>query len=290
MENKDKQNKQTFPPQHQNHQPGVESEMHPKPESVCSKYQGSGKLQGKTAIITGGDSGIGKSVAIYYAKEGANVVIVYLDEQSDAETTKELVEKEGQKCLLLSGDVGDESFCKGVIEQTIGEFGALDILVNNAGEQHVQENFLDITAEQLEKTFRTNIFSMFHLTKAAMPHLKKGSSIINTASITAYEGNPKLIDYSSTKGAIVSFTRALSNSISKDGIRVNNVAPGPIWTPLIPASFNEKDVAKFGADTPMGRAGQPKELAGAYVFLASDDASYISGQTIHVNGGTVING
>ncbi|MFJ5622449.1 SDR family oxidoreductase [Peribacillus loiseleuriae] len=290
MANNGKQNKQTFPPQHQNHQPGVESEMHPKPDSVCSEYQGSGKLQGKTAIITGGDSGIGKSVAIYYAKEGANVVIVYLDEQSDAETTKELVEKEGQKCLLLSGDIGDESFCKEVVDRTIGKFGALDILVNNAGEQHVQENFLDITSEQLEKTFKTNIFSMFHLTKAALPHLKKGSSIINTASITAYEGNPKLIDYSSTKGAIVSFTRALSNSISKDGIRVNNVAPGPIWTPLIPASFNEKDVAKFGADTPMGRAGQPKELAGAYVFLASDDASYISGQTIHVNGGTVING
>ena len=290
MANNDEQNKQTFPPQHQNHQPGVESEMNPNPESVRSGYQGSGKLQGKTAIITGGDSGIGKSVAIYYAKEGANVVIVYLEEQSDAEKTKELVEKEGQECLLISGDIGDESFCKGVIDQTIGKFGALDILVNNAGEQHVQENFLDITADQLEKTFRTNIFSMFHLTKAALPHLKKGSSIINTASITAYEGNPKLIDYSSTKGAIVSFTRALSNSISKDGIRVNNVAPGPIWTPLIPATFKEKDIAKFGSNTPMGRAGQPKELAGAYVFLASDDASYISGQTIHVNGGTVING
>ena len=290
MTNNVKQNKQAFPPQQQNHQPGVESEMQPKPDSVCSEYQGSGKLQGKTAIITGGDSGIGKSVAIYYAKEGANVVIVYLEEQSDAETTKALIEKEGQKCLLLSGDIGDEVFCKNIVDQTISEFGGLDILVNNAGEQHVQENFLDITAEQLEKTFRTNIFSMFHLTKAALPHLKKGSSIINTASITAYEGNPKLIDYSSTKGAIVSFTRALSNSISKDGIRVNNVAPGPIWTPLIPASFNEKDVAKFGTDTPMGRAGQPKELAGAYVFLASEDASYISGQTIHVNGGTVING
>ena len=290
MTSNNNQNKQAFPPQEQNHQPGVESEMNPNPESIRLDYQGSGKLKGKTAIITGGDSGIGRSVAIYYAKEGANVVIVYLEEQGDAETTKELVEKEGQECLLISGDIGDESFCKGVIEQTISKFGALDILVNNAGEQHVQENFLDITAEQLEKTFRTNIFSMFHLTKAAMPHLKKGSSIINTASITAYEGNPKLIDYSSTKGAIVSFTRALSNSISKDGIRVNNVAPGPIWTPLIPASFNEKDVAKFGADTPMGRAGQPKELAGAYVFLASDDASYISGQTIHVNGGTVING
>lgn len=282
--------KQAFPPQHQERQPGVEIEMDPNPESVKSDYKGSGKLKGKTAIITGGDSGIGKSVAIYYAKEGANVTIVYLDEHEDASTTKELVEQSGQRCLLLSGDIGDESFCKEVVEKTVGEFGSVDILVNNAGEQHPQKSILDISTEQLEKTFKTNIFAMFHLTKAVLPHMKKGSSIINTASITAYQGHPELIDYSSTKGAIVSFTRALSNSISKDGIRVNGVAPGPIWTPLIPSTFTEDQVAQFGSDTPMGRAGQPEELAPSYVFLGSDDSSYISGQMIHVNGGKVVNG
>ncbi len=284
------QNKQTFPPQHQAQQPGIETKMTPNPESVKSTYKGSGKLAGKTAIITGGDSGIGRSVAIYFAKEGANLTIVYLNEDNDAATTKELVEKEGQKCILLPGDIGDESFCQNVVNQTIQTFGGLDILVNNAAEQHVQTSILDITSQQLIKTFQTNIFSMFYLTKAALPHLKKGSSIINTASITAYKGHPKLIDYSSTKGAIVSFTRALSNSIIKDGIRVNAVAPGPIWTPLIPSSFNEQDVAKFGSDTPMARAGQPEELAPTYVYLASEDSSYVSGQVLHVNGGTVVNG
>ncbi|MGE6378836.1 SDR family oxidoreductase [Peribacillus muralis] len=284
------ESKQGFPPQHQQHQPGLETKMEPNPESVKSSYKGSGKLKGKTAIITGGDSGIGKSVAIYYAKEGANVTVAYFDEHEDAKQTKELIEKEGQKCLLISGDIGNEDFCQDVVNKTVDEFGGLDILVNNAGEQHVQTSILDISAEQLEKTFRTNIFSMFHLTKAALKHLKNGSSIINTTSITAYQGNPKLIDYSSTKGAILAFTRALSNSISKDGIRVNGVAPGPIWTPLIPASFGEDDVAKFGQNTPMGRAGQPEELAPAYVYLASDDSSYVSGQVIHVNGGTVVNG
>ncbi|WP_057912456.1 SDR family oxidoreductase [Peribacillus muralis] len=284
------ESKQGFPPQHQQHQPGLETKMEPNPESVKSAYKGSGKLKGKTAIITGGDSGIGKSVAIYYAKEGANVTVAYLDEHEDAEQTKKLIENEGQKCLLLAGDIGDEAFCQDIVKKTVAEFGGLDILVNNAAEQHVQTSILEISAEQLEKTFRTNIFSMFHLTKAALRHLKKGSSIINTTSITAYQGNPKLIDYSSTKGAILAFTRALSNSILKDGIRVNGVAPGPIWTPLIPASFGEEDVAKFGQDTPMGRAGQPEELAPAYVYLASDDSSYVSGQVIHVNGGTVVNG
>ncbi|MGE7876354.1 SDR family oxidoreductase [Peribacillus muralis] len=284
------ESKQGFPPQHQQHQPGLETKMEPNPESVKWSYKGSGKLKGKTAIITGGDSGIGKSVAIYYAKEGANVTVAYFDEHEDAKQTKELIEKEGQKCLLISGDIGNEDFCQDVVNKTVDEFGGLDILVNNAGEQHVQTSILDISAEQLEKTFRTNIFSMFHLTKAALKHLKNGSSIINTTSITAYQGNPKLIDYSSTKGAILAFTRALSNSISKDGIRVNGVAPGPIWTPLIPASFGEDDVAKFGQNTPMGRAGQPEELAPAYVYLASDDSSYVSGQVIHVNGGTVVNG
>ena len=289
-ESTNNQNKQTFPPQHQTQQPGIEAQMTPNPKSINTNYVGSGKLAGKTAIITGGDSGIGRSVGIYFAKEGANIAIVYLNEDNDAATTKELIEKEGQKCILLPGDIGDEAFCQNVIHQTIQTFGSLDILVNNAAEQHVQMSILDITAQQLEKTFRTNIFSMFYLTKAALPYLKKGSSIINTASITAYKGNPKLIDYSSTKGAIVSFTRALSNSIIKDGIRVNAVAPGPIWTPLIPASFNEQDVAKFGSDTPMARAGQPEELAPTYVYLASEDASYVSGQVLHVNGGTVVNG
>ncbi len=284
------QNKQTFPPQHQTQQPGIETQMTPNPESVKSNYIGSGKLAGKTAIITGGDSGIGRSVAIYFAKEGANIAISYLNEDNDAATTKELIEREGQKCILLPGDIGDEAFCQNVIAQTIQTFGRLDILVNNAAEQHVQTSLLDITAQQLEKTFRTNIFSMFYLTKAALPYLKKGSSIINTASITAYKGNPKLIDYSSTKGAIVSFTRSLSSSIIKEGIRVNAVAPGPIWTPLIPSTFNEQDVAKFGSDTPMARAGQPDEVAPTYVYLASDDASYVSGQVLHVNGGTVVNG
>jgi NAD(P)-dependent dehydrogenase (short-subunit alcohol dehydrogenase family) len=282
--------KKGFPAQHQNQQPGIEEDMNPNPESVKSEYKGSGKLKGKTAIITGGDSGIGKSVAIYYAKEGANVAIVYLNEHEDAEETKQLIEQEGQRCLLLAGDIGDEAFCKEVVEKTAGEFGSVDILVNNAGEQHPQETILDITAEQLEKTFKTNIFAMFHLTKAVLPQMKKGSSIINTASITAYQGHPQLIDYSSTKGAIVSFTRALSNSISKDGIRVNGIAPGPIWTPLIPSTFSAEQVEKFGTDTPMGRAGQPEELAPAYVFLASDDSSYISGQMIHINGGKVVNG
>ena len=284
------QNKQGFPPQHQQHQPGTETKMEPNPDSIRSDYKGSGKLKGKVAIVTGGDSGIGKSVSVYYAKEGADVVIVYLDEHEDAKKTKELVEQEGQKCLLLSGDVGDETFCEDIVKQTIEEFGKLDILVNNAGEQHVQQSLLDISAEQLQKTFRTNIFSMFYLTKAALRHMKKGSSIINTTSITAYQGNPTLIDYSSTKGAILAFTRALSNSISKDGIRVNGVAPGPIWTPLIPASFSEEQVQQFGKNTPMGRAGQPEELAPAYVYLASEDSSYVSGQVIHVNGGSVVNG
>ncbi|PZD95780.1 NAD(P)-dependent oxidoreductase [Paenibacillus sambharensis] len=281
---------QKFPPQHQEKQPGLETKMNPKPEIESPNYKAAGKLNGKTAIITGGDSGIGHAAAIAYAKEGADVAIVYLDEEKDAQSTKKRIEELGKRCLLISGDLGDESFCKKVIDQVIKEFGKLDILVNNAAEQHVQQNFEDITSEQLERTFRTNIFSMFYLTRAAMPHLKEGASIINTTSITAYEGNPMLIDYSSTKGAILSFTRALSNSIVEKGIRVNAVAPGPIWTPLIPASFGKEQVAKFGASTPMKRAGQPSELAAAYVYLASDDSSYMSGQTLHLNGGTVVNG
>lgn len=283
-------NKQTFPPQHQNHQPGVEDEMNPIPIHVSEQYEGSNKLKDKVAIITGGDSGIGKSVAIYFAKEGADVVVSYLNETKDAEDTKKQVEAEGRRCILASGDIGDERVCNQIVDDTIKAFGKIDIIVNNAAEQHPQQSLLDITSEQLERTFRTNIFSYFYLTKAALPHLKNGSSIINTASITAYQGNEQLLDYSATKGAIVTFTRSLSKSLAKDGIRVNGVAPGPIWTPLIPSTFPAAQVAEFGSTTPMGRAGQPYELAASYVFLASNDSSYVSGQMIHVNGGTVING
>ncbi|MCQ6274349.1 SDR family oxidoreductase [Bacillus sp. V3B] len=285
-----KQNKNAFPPQHQNKQPGLETEMNPQPVSIDPNYKGSGKLNNKTAIITGGDSGIGKSVSIYFAKEGADVVIVYLDEHQDAEETKKKVEAEGKKCLLLAGDIGDNSFCQEVIKQTIHHFGKIDILVNNAAEQHPQNSLLDISTEQLEKTFKTNIFSYFYLTKAALPYLQKGSSIINTASITAYEGHEQLIDYSATKGAIVSFTRSLAKSLAPQEIRVNGVAPGPIWTPLIPSTFSENQVASFGTNTPLGRAGQPFELAPGYVYLASNDSSYMSGQVIHINGGKIVNG
>jgi NAD(P)-dependent dehydrogenase (short-subunit alcohol dehydrogenase family) len=290
MANEQNNNQNGFTPQHQNQQPGVEDKMTPEPSYIDPNYKGSGKLEGKVAIVTGGDSGIGKSVAIYYAKEGADVTVVYLEETEDAKETKQEVEAAGRKCLLLAGDLGDESFAKEVVSKTLDEFGKVNILVNNAGEQHPQTSLLDISTEQLEKTFRTNIFSMFHLTKAVLPHLDKGSSIINTASITAYAGHPKLIDYSSTKGAIVTFTRSLSTNLADSGIRVNAVAPGPIWTPLIPSTFTEEDVAKFGTDTPLGRAGQPYELAPGYVYLASDDSSYVSGQMLHINGGKVVNG
>jgi len=285
-----KQNNNEFPPQHQNHQPGTEDAMHPDPISVDPNYTGSGKLKNKVALITGGDSGIGKAVAIYFAKEGADIAIAYLEENEDARDTKQLIEQEGRKCLLIPGDIGNERFCTDCVGRTVKELGKLDILVNNAAEQHPQKSILDITADQLEKTFRTNIFSMFYLTKAALPHFKKGSSIINTSSITAYKGNEQLIDYSSTKGAIVSFTRSLAMSLAKQEIRVNSVAPGPIWTPLIPSTFSADQVASFGSNTPLGRAGQPFELAPAYVYLASDDSTYVSGQTIHVNGGTIVNG
>lgn len=284
------QGKNVLPPQHQNQQPGTETEMVPKPVSEDHSYQGSNKLKNKVAIITGGDSGIGKAVAIHYAKEGANVVIVYLEEHEDAKETKRQVEEEGQKCLLLSGDIGNEEFCKEIVKKTIDIFGQLDILVNNAAEQHPQKSIANITSEQLEKTFRTNIFSYFYLTKAALPHLKQGSAIINTASVTAYKGNEQLIDYSSTKGAVVAFTRSLSLQLIGKGIRVNGVAPGPIWTPLIPSTFTSDQVAKFGSTTPMKRPGQPEEVAPSYIFLASEDASYMSGQILHVNGGEIING
>lgn len=284
------QSKQTMPPQHQNKRPGIEEEMNPRPKYEGT-YKAAGKLEGKVALITGGDSGIGRAVAVAYAKEGADVAIVYLNENEDAKQTKQEVEQEGRKCVLISGDLGNESFAKQAVQETVDQLGGLDILINNAAEQHPQEEITDITAEQLEKTFRTNIFAMFFVTQAAMPHLKKGSAIINTASVTAYRGNPQLIDYSATKGAIVSFTRALSmNIVGKKGIRVNAVAPGPIWTPLIPSTFDKEQVAQFGGNTPMQRPGQPEELAPAYVFLGCDDSSYISGQVLHINGGEIVNG
>ncbi|MBE4909315.1 glucose 1-dehydrogenase [Bacillus luteolus] len=278
------------PPQHQNRQPGLESEMEPKPISEDPTYKGSGKLKDKVAIITGGDSGIGKAVAIYFAKEGADVVISYLNEHNDANETKTEIEQEGRKCVLIPGDIGDEQFCKDIVKQTIDTFGKVDIVVNNAAEQHPQKSLANISSAQLEKTFRTNVFSFFYLTKAALPFLKQGSSIINTASVTAYKGNEQLLDYSATKGAIVTFTRSLSQQLASKGIRVNGVAPGPIWTPLIPSTFPSDQVASFGTTTPMKRAGQPEEVAPSYVFLASDDASYMTGQMIHVNGGEVVNG
>jgi NAD(P)-dependent dehydrogenase (short-subunit alcohol dehydrogenase family) len=290
LSNSQNQQKQTLPPQHQDVQPGHEDVMNPAPKFDDTSYQGSGKLKNKVAIITGGDSGIGRAVAVFFAKEGADIVISYLDEQKDAEETKKHIEEQGQKCLLVSGDIGDESICEQIVKETIQSFGKIDILVNNAAEQHPQKGLENITSEQLERTFRTNIFSFFYLTKAALPHLKKGSAIVNTSSVTAYAGNEQLIDYSATKGAITSFTRSLALSLAGQGIRVNAVAPGPIWTPLIPSTFPEDMVATFGADTPMKRPGQPEELAPAYVFLASDDSSYMSGQMIHVNGGKIVNG
>jgi NAD(P)-dependent dehydrogenase (short-subunit alcohol dehydrogenase family) len=277
------------PPQSQS-QPGREHEMQPRPDAVASGRAGSGKLDGKVAIITGGDSGIGRSVAVLFAREGADVTVAYLEEHDDAKETSRLVEEEGGRCLLVSGDVGDEAFCREVVQRTVDEFGHLDVLVNNAAEQHVQEDIADISTEQLERTFRTNIFGMFHMVKAAMPHLGEGAAIVNSTSVTAYQGNPLLVDYSATKGAIVGFTRAFSQQVIGKGIRVNAVAPGPIWTPLIPATFPPDKVESFGGNTPMGRPGQPEEVAPCYVFLASDDASYIAGQVLHPNGGQVVNG
>ena len=262
--------------------------MDPQPRSEPANT-GCKRLRDRTVFITGGDSGIGRAVAVAAAREGAEIAFVYLEEERDAAETCRLVEESGRQCLSMRGDVGDEGFCRRSIEQTVERFGRLDVVVNNAGEQHLQERPEAITAQQLERTFRTNIFAQFFVVNAALPHLHSGAAIVNVASVTAYAGNPSLVDYSATKGAIVSFTRALSNAIVERGIRVNAVAPGPIWTPLIPATFPAEKVEKFGQDTPMKRPGQPHEVASAVIFLASDDASYISGQTVHVNGGEVVN-
>jgi NAD(P)-dependent dehydrogenase (short-subunit alcohol dehydrogenase family) len=278
------------PPQHQDQQPGRQNQMDPQPKIARRDYKGSDKLKDKVALITGGDSGIGQSTALLFAREGADVAIVYLAEDEDAQKTRQLVEGEGRRCVTIKGDVGDESFCRQAVDQTVRELGKLDILVNNAAEQHPKASLEEITAEQLEKTFRTNIFAYFFMAKAALPHLKAGSSIINTTSVTAYKGSPQLLDYSSTKGAIVAFTRSLSQSLAEKYIRVNGVAPGPIWTPLIPSTFPEDKVEKFGGDVPLARAGQPEEVSPCYVFLASDDASYMTGQVLHPNGGSVVNG
>jgi NAD(P)-dependent dehydrogenase (short-subunit alcohol dehydrogenase family) len=286
----DQNEKQTRPVQQQSQQPGSEKQMNPRPVSKDPNYQGSGKLKGKVAVITGGDSGIGRAVARLFACEGADIAIVYLNETDDAETTRRLVEQEGRRCILISGDVGDENFCSQAVERVMSEFGRLDVLVNNAGEQHPQDSLEKITAEQLERTFRTNIYGYFFMAKAALPHLSEGSAIVNTTSVTAYRGSPNLLDYSSTKGAIVAFTRSLALNLAKKKIRVNAVAPGPIWTPLIPSTFKEQKVEKFGADTPLGRPGEPEEVAPSYVFLASDDSSYMTGQVLHPNGGEIING
>ena len=267
----------------------LESRLRPKPKAVDPKQRGSGRLAGKVALITGGDSGIGRAVAVAFAKEGAAVAIGYLEATSDARETRRLVEAAGARCLVLKGDVGQEATCRRYVRRTVDELGRLDIVVNNAAEQTPQEDVRKITEQQLERTFRTNVFAMFFLVKAALPHLRRGSAIINTTSVTAYRGSPHLIDYSATKGAIVAFTRALSANLVRKGIRVNAVAPGPIWTPLIPSTLGESK-EEFGKDQPMKRAGEPAEVAPSYVFLASNDSSYMSGQVLHPNGGEIVNG
>ena len=270
---------------HEDRLPGHESQLEPKPDWE-PRYQGSDRLKGKVALVTGADSGIGRAVAALFAREGADVAIAYLCEHDDAKKTKEIVEKEGRKAILIPGDLGDKAFCEAAVEQTVGQLGRLDILVNNAGEQHPDEDIRDITEDQLKRTFQTNIFAMFFLVQAAEPHLKKGSAIVNCTSVTMYKGSPQLLDYSATKGAITAFTRSLSKNLVKKGIRVNAVAPGPIWTPLNPFGGQKpEDIPEFGKDTPMGRPGQPNEVAPAFLFLACEDSSYMIGQVLHPDGG-----
>lgn len=274
-----------FPEQDQS-RPGNQEKMIPEPEIIRKNYRASGKLQGKIALITGGDSGIGRSTAVYFAREGASVAIVYLSEDKDAQETQRMVSKAGQECLLIEGDLREEGFCKSAVEQTVGHFGKLNILVNNAATQFPKDEPEQVSSSQLHKTFQTNIYSYFYTTQAALKHLKSGDCIINTTSVTAYRGSTHLLDYSSTKGAITSYTRSLSTMLAKRNIRVNAVAPGPIWTPLIPSTFN--DVSDFGKKVPLGRAGQPSELGPAYVFLACEDSSYMTGQVMHINGGEIV--
>jgi len=281
---------QTVPPQSQSHQPGSQAQMEPRPQSAMTHYRAAGRLTGKVALITGGDSGIGRAVAVGFAKEGADVAILYRDEHEDAQETMRLIEAEGRRTLAISGDVGDSAVCDDVVAQVMKAFKKLDILVNNAAEQHLQPEFEKITDAQIERTFRTNIFGQFFMTRAALSHLQDGATIINTTSVTAYKGSPAQIDYAATKGAIVAFTRSLATALMERGIRVNAVAPGPIWTPLIPASYPEEKAARHGEQAPMKRPGQPDEVAPCYIFLASDDASYMSGQVLHPNGGTIVNG
>ena len=280
----------SMPPQHQKIQPGQESLMEPVPHSFMENYLPAGKLKGKIVLVSGGDSGIGRATCIACAKEGADIAFIYLDEDEDAQETVKAVEAEGQKCLSLRGDITDSKFCQQAVEKTVETLGGLNILINNAAEQHPKEDFTDISDEQLERTFATNVFGAFYLTRAALPYLHKGDSIINTTSIVAYRGHDELIDYGATKGALLGFTRSLSQNLAKKGIRVNGVAPGPIWTPLIPSTFDAKEVKEFGQDTPLGRPGQPDEVAPCFVFLASNDASYITGQVLHPNGGWVVGG
>jgi NAD(P)-dependent dehydrogenase (short-subunit alcohol dehydrogenase family) len=275
---------------HEDALPGHESQLEPKPDWQ-PRYPGSGRLAGKVAIVTGADSGIGRAVAVLFAREGADIANIYLCEHDDAAETARAVREEGRRCINIPGDVGDKAFCDAAVAQVVGELGRLDILVNNAGEQHPDEDITDITEEQLRRTFQTNIFGMFFLTQAARLHLKAGASIINCTSVTMYKGAPELLDYSSTKGAITAFTRSLSQNLVKDGIRVNAVAPGPIWTPLNPFGGQPpENIPTFGKDTPMGRAGQPNEVAPSFLFLACEDASYMTGQVLHPNGGTIVNG
>ena len=285
-----KQTKKKIRPQQKQQRPGLEKNMNPIPETDPIKYPKEGKLKGKVALITGGDSGIGKATALLFAKEGADIVIAYLSETKDAKQTQKEVESYSRKCTLIKGDLGKENHCKKVIETAIKNHKKIDIIVNNAGLHWEAESIEDISTEQLSKTFQNNFFSYFWITKFAMPYLKKGASIINTSSVTAYRGSPKLIDYSATKGAIISFTRSLSANLIEKGIRVNAVAPGPIWTPLISSSFKPKKNSEFGSDSPMKRAGMPNEVAPSFLFLATDDSSFISGQVLHPNGGEIVNG